>query len=420
MSAAHAVAAAAADVADDGPVRHRDWEVVVATTPRFAVTAWAYLDQLAVSMRPATVDVADNTLRCFAGFIVREFPDLTGFVDVRRPHIEAFKMFFAAHLTVKGVPPARNTIRQRFGMLRSFFDRIIEWDWPDAPPRIPIFSIDVPIADDPLPRFLDDARAARFAAEAAVAPPLDRLVIEVLSRTGMRVGELCGLADDAVTVMDGAPWLRVPVGKLHNDRNIPLHPNAARLIAEWTLEHPPAGGRLIHIDGRRLDRHHVGRIVRRVARQAGLGHVHPHQLRHTLATQAINRGMRLESIATMLGHRSLRMTLTYARIANKTVADEYASASAKIDALYTATDPEQRLQQLAGEHRRMLANGWCNRPIATDCVYETICEGCGYYQTTIEFKPTLKAQADHAERNHQPERAAIYNHLIDGLERDTG
>ena len=130
--------------------------------------------------------------------------------------------------------------------------------------------------------------------------------------------------------------------------------------------------------------------------------------------------MRLEAIATMLGHRSLRMTLTYARIANKTVADEYATASAKIDALYTATDPEQRLQQLAGEHRRMLANGWCNRPVATDCAYETICEGCGYYQTTIEFRPTLKAQADHATRNHQTDRAAIFNRLLDTLPAETG
>ena len=267
MSAANAVAV----VTYDGPVRHHEWDVVVTTAPRLAFTAWAYLDQLAVSMRPATVDVADNTLRCFAGFLSREFADVTGFVDVRRPHIEAFKLFFATHLTVKGVPPARNTIRQRLGMLRSFFDRIIEWDWPDAPARIPIFSIDVPIADDPLPRFLDDAQAARLAAKAAVAAPLDRLVIEVLSRTGMRVGELCGLADDAVVVLNGAPWLRVPVGKLHNDRHIPLHPNAARLIAEWTADHPPAGGRLIHVDGQALDRHHVSRIVRRVARQAGLG-----------------------------------------------------------------------------------------------------------------------------------------------------
>ena len=412
--------AAAIDIADDGPVRHHDWDVVTATAPQFAITAWRYLDQLAVSMRPATVDVADNTLRCFARFVIAEHPDLVGFVDVRRTHVEAFKVFFVAHITAAGKPPARNTIRQRFGMLRSFFDRIIEWDWADAPQRIPIFSIDVPVADDPLPRFLDDVQAARLAAAAAVAAPFDRLIIELLSRTGMRAGELCTLAADAVVELNGTPWIRVPVGKLHNDRYVPLHPNAARLLADWIDANPPLGRLLLQHDGRALDRHRVGRIVKRVAAAAGLGHVHPHQLRHTLATQAINRGMRLEAIATMLGHRSLRMTLTYARIANKTVADEYATASAKIDALYTATDPEQRLQQLAGEHRRMLANGWCNRPIATDCVYETICEGCGYYQTTIEFRPTLRAQAEHAERNHQTERAAIYNRLLDTLPAETG
>ena len=77
------------------------------------------------------------------------------------------RLFFAAHLTVKGTPPARNTIRQRLGMLRSFFDRIIEWDWTDAPARTPIFAIDVPVADDPLPEFLDDAQAARLAAATA-------------------------------------------------------------------------------------------------------------------------------------------------------------------------------------------------------------------------------------------------------------
>jgi uncharacterized metal-binding protein YceD (DUF177 family) len=62
--------------------------------------------------------------------------------------------------------------------------------------------------------------------------------------------------------------------------------------------------------------------------------VHPHQLRHTLATQAINRGMRLEAIAALRGHRSMEMTLICARIANRVVADEYQAISAKIDALY--------------------------------------------------------------------------------------
>ena len=50
--------------------------------------------------------------------------------------------------------------------------------------------------------------------------------------------------------------------------------------------------------------------------------------------------MRLEAIAALLGHRSLEMTLVYARIADRVVADEYASACAKIDTLYaTAATP---------------------------------------------------------------------------------
>jgi IstB-like ATP binding protein len=44
--------------------------------------------------------------------------------------------------------------------------------------------------------------------------------------------------------------------------------------------------------------------------------------------------MRLEAIAALLGHQKMEMTLIYARIANRVVADEYATVSAKIDALY--------------------------------------------------------------------------------------
>ncbi|MEH1130300.1 tyrosine-type recombinase/integrase [Micromonospora sp. CPCC 206061] len=72
------------------------------------------------------------------------------------------------------------------------------------------------------------------------------------------------------------------------------------------------------------------------AQQAGLGRVTPHQLRYTLATQAINRGMSLEAIAALLGHRSLSMTRVYARIADRTVADEYFAVSEKVEALYDA------------------------------------------------------------------------------------
>jgi hypothetical protein len=61
----------------------------------------------------------------------------------------------------------------------------------------------------------------------------------------------------------------------------------------------------------------VATALHRLATQAGIGHVTAHQLRHTLATQAINRGMSLDAIAALLGHKTLAMTMIYARIADK-------------------------------------------------------------------------------------------------------
>ena len=121
-----------------------------------------------------------------------------------------------------------------------FFVRITEWGWDDAPVRVPIFFGDVPERDEPLPRFLDDATFARFMRALATEPRLHRRVaIELLARTGMRVGELCDLEADAVTVIGDAHWLRIPLGKLHNDRYVPLHPHLVELLAEYRQTHGP-------------------------------------------------------------------------------------------------------------------------------------------------------------------------------------
>jgi len=398
---------------------HPDWTGLTVRAPQLAATATAYLHQIGLSLSPASVRAADNALRILVTDLLAHEPQVTGFAQVSRAAIERFKTRLTARtVTRTGKSVSANTIRQRLGTLRTFFDRIGEWDWTDAPARTPIFSIDLPIVDDPLPRFLDDATAARLLRAAGADPdPLSGLVVHLLARTGLRVSELCNLAADAVVVMNDAPWLRVPLGKLHNDRYVPLHPHLVQLLGDWAAAHGDAGtGLLLHRDGRPLNRHTVTRMLNRTARREGLGHIHPHQLRHTLATQAINRGMRIEAIAALLGHRTLRMTLVYARIANRTVAAEYHCVSDQVDALYADPDLPGRetpaMRRLRDEHRRMLGNGWCTRPADLDCAFETICEGCGFFQTTIEFRPTLQAQRDHAATHDQPQRAALYDKLI--------
>ena len=144
-------------------------------------------------------------------------------------------------------------------MLRIFFERIIEWDWPDAPRRNPILGGDIPPRPEPLPKFLDDRDAARLMAAArAATDPRDRLVVEMLARTGLRAGELCDLDADAVILIGDGHWLRVPVGKLRNDRYIPLHPDLVTLLADWTaanVDHIRAHRRLIADHRGTLDRH---------------------------------------------------------------------------------------------------------------------------------------------------------------------
>ncbi|MFN3256348.1 MAG: tyrosine-type recombinase/integrase [Ilumatobacter sp.] len=426
MSAAvaHVVAAGEVTVGPGRPrARHIDWPEIAAVAPVLAGTMQRYLAQIAVSLRPASVRAADRMLRQFAGFVTGEFPEIVRLVDVERVHVEGFKRHLGTRLSQNdtGRTLSPTTIRITLGTLRTFFERVSEWDYPDAPKRVLIFNGDLPTPDDPLPKFLSDPDAAKLMRAAADADPVRRLVIEMLARTGLRVGEFCELTADAVVEMSGRHWLRVPIGKLHNDRYVPLHPQLVEQLDHHARSRSDDLDRLIVFNGRRLDRHIVSRMVRRVAKAAGIGHVHPHQLRHTLATQAINRGMSLEAIAAMLGHKTLRMTLVYARIADRTVADAYDRVTSEVDALYTkpnglrsAPGGTAAMAHLAAEFdQKLLGNGHCNRPSQLDCQFESICESCAYFSTNTSFVPVLETQRDHAAERDQHHRVDLFDTLLE-------
>lgn len=78
--------------------------------------------------------------------------------------------------------------------------------------------------------------------------------------------------------------------------------------------------------------------------------------------------MSLEAIAALIGHKSLSMSCVYARIADRTVDDEYFAVREM--------------------HRRMLGNGYCARPVEMDCHVEPIRESCTFFVTAIDFRPT--------------------------------
>jgi hypothetical protein len=70
------------------------WVGIDAAAAVLAATMLAYLDQLAVSMRPSTVRAGEGDLRVFAEFLFRHDPALTCVGDVERSRVEAFKIWF--------------------------------------------------------------------------------------------------------------------------------------------------------------------------------------------------------------------------------------------------------------------------------------------------------------------------------------
>jgi site-specific recombinase XerD len=408
-------------------MRLPSWDELAAKVPGITGPMRRYLEQIACVLRPGSVVNTDQSLRCFAEFLAESAPAVTGLAQITRRHVEAFKPWLAARpgQNKPAVTPA--TIAHRLGTLRMFFVRIDEWEWDEAPARAPMFPSDLPRLDRPLPKALDDAAAARLLrAGKADRRLLVRVTVEMLLRTGLRVSEYTGLPADAVVLIGAGPWLHVPVGKLGEDRYLPLHPQLVTLIDAYRTRHVPTDHPLLlpRENGRPLDRHTVTRMINRAGAAAGLPHIHPHQLRHTLATQAINRGMSLEAIAALLGHRSLDMTLRYAKIASRTVADEYFAVTGKVEALYgqapvlPADAIGPKMARLRREHHRMLGNGYCTRPPQLDCAFESICETCSYFQTSIEFRPALAAQHDHAAAHSQEHRQQLFASLLARVDQD--
>jgi len=399
-----------------------------------AATVRRYLQQMSLSLRPESAYQEKTRLFRFFSWLAHTNPEVTRIEHIQRCHIESFKEYIRwAPLQHKSNGPGDvlcPATRYHFlAALYYFFIRISEWQWPEAPKRVLVFPGDFPILDRPSPKFLDEIAAAKFLQAARAHPDLfTRLCCVTLILTGMRQGEFLDLTADCMVQIGESYWLRVPLGKMHNDRYIPLHPEVKDLLDEWIDQSPPKKPYdfLFASHGHRLGRGKVALAVERIRKAAGIKeHISPHRLRHTLATLAINRGMPLESIAALLGHRSLSMTMVYARIGNRTVQQEYSQVSEHLEELCNQVDLLNRqpslvegdqMRRLRQDHWRMLGNGYCTRPDGVPCEYETICESCPCFSTTVEFLPVLQKQKQDAKEKGQTQRVDVFARLIQSVE----
>lgn len=238
---------------------------------------------------------------------------------------------------------ARSTLARRAAAARVF----TAWAWRDG--RLPTdvgTGLRSPQVRRPLPRVLradqaatlvaaptDDPGGPAGATDARTARALalrDRLVLELLYASGVRVSELCGL--DLADVDRERRVIRV-LGKGRTERSVPFGRPAERALDDWlaagrpVLAHDPAEpALLVGARGRRLNPTVVRRIVRSRARAVGLPPVSPHTLRHSAATHMLDGGADLRSVQELLGHASLASTQIYTHVSIERLRAAYEQA----------------------------------------------------------------------------------------------
>jgi integrase len=280
--------------------------------PQLVATMRRYLGQIGAVLRPGSVGGADLALRSFAGFLTETAPEVASTAAVTRRHIEDYKPWLAQRPGQNKARLTPATIVHRLGTLRMFFVRIDEWGWDEAPVRVPMFPGDLPRLDRPLPKALDDAAAAKLLRAAQNDKRLlVRVTVEVLLRTGLRVGEFTALRSDAVVLIGAGPWLHVPVGKLREDRYLPLHPHLVQLIEAYRTQYVAPENPLLlpRENGKPVDRHAVTRYLNKAGAAAGLPHLQPsptapHPGHPGDQPRHVPRGHRRDARAPFPGHDS--------------------------------------------------------------------------------------------------------------------
>jgi len=224
--------------------------------------------------------------------------------EVRRAHIE----LFARWLEEAG--KAKATVGRRLSTITGFYryctEEALIANSPAAHVRRPKVSYESNAVG------LDRNELGMFLVQAGLAGGRDHALACLLALNGLRISEALGADIQHLAVERGHRTLTITRkgGKIVT---IPLAPRTARSI-DMCIGERSDGPILLNREATaRLDRH-AARIVKRLARQAGIGKkISPHSLRHSFITAALDAGVALRDVQEAASHADPRTTMRYDR-----------------------------------------------------------------------------------------------------------
>jgi integrase len=271
-------------------------------------------------LRPGEVLVCHES---FAGvakrFLAHQKPRLTPKAYQREAGIAAhLKAFFTGQLlditssqvsdyvTFRLSKVCKSSVRKELNSLKHLF-RLACGEW-KLLPRFsnPCLDVTSPKVRDERTQHLSPDQLRRVL---AASPENVRPVFALLTATGMRRSELL---ECRWKYVDGSRIL-LPTSKNNEPKEVHLNTFAQQVLA--SLRRGEAEEKLFP----ELTPEAASMAFHRVCKDLGIADIRLHDLRHTFATWLRQQGTELDVIASQLGHRDLRMTKRYARIASTQV-----------------------------------------------------------------------------------------------------
>ena len=224
--------------------------------------------------------------------------------DVRRAHIEAFAREMEAH------GRARATVARRLGTITCFYRYAEQEGLIEHSPAVHVRRPKMDYESHAIG--LDRNEIGAMLVAAGLAGARDHALISLLALNGLRVSEAIGARIENLALERGHRTLNV-LRKGGKTVTMPLAPRTARAI-DLVVGERFEGTILYGNDGARLDRHAAARIVRRIAKAAGINkQIGPHTLRHGFITAALDAGVPLRDVQEAASHADPRTTMRYDR-----------------------------------------------------------------------------------------------------------
>jgi len=205
---------------------------------------------------------------------------------------------------------SNSTMLRRIASLRTFYEFLVDQGMMETNP----VTIRRPRVRRKLPSVLSREEIERLIMSGK--NERDRLLLRLLYATGARVSEISTLRWEDVNINERTAVIRG--GKGGKDRIVLFDEKTASELAKYKSEHG-GQGRIFPLSPRTIQR-----IVKMAAARAGLDkEVHPHTLRHSMATHLLESGADLRAIQELLGHASLSTTQIYTHVSREHLKKEY-------------------------------------------------------------------------------------------------